>query len=340
MLYDLIIIGGSAAATAAGVYAARRGLNVAVVTKEFGGEVATSGEIANWPGIIKTDGIALAQQFKEHLLANRVPIQEGVEVERVIKQDDGAFCVSAVTDGVHMANEKVPALRSSEGAKKCDLLAKTVIVATGLHPRELSVPGEKEYRGKGVSYCTVCDGPLFGGKVTAVIGGGNSALEAGLMLADIASQVYVINKNPQFKGEKVLLDNLNSKKNVQIIYSAMTTEIFGDQFVRGLRFIRNGQPRRSGEVGAPTGMSEELKVDGVFVHIGQIPNCGVVPPEVAKDEFGQIKVNANCETNVPGLYAAGDVTDVPFKQIVIASAQGCIAALSAVQYLNRLEFKM
>ena len=325
-MYDLIIIGGSAAATAAGVYAARRGLNIVVVTKEFGGEVATSGEVANWPGIIKTDGVALAQQFKEHLASYKVPIQEGVLVESIVKQDDGIFCVSGRTDhGPKMAMERLP--DGQDGTSPCDFLAKAVIVTTGLHPRELNIPGEKEYRGKGVSYCTVCDGPVFGGKTTAVIGGGNSALEAGLMLADIASQVYVINKNSQFKGEKVLLDNLMSKKNVVIIYSAMTTEIIGDQFVTGLKYKDKD------------GAEQELKVEGIFVHIGQIPNSGVVPPEVIKDQFGQIKVNANCETNIPGLYAAGDVTDVPFKQIVIAAAQGCIAALSAVQYLNRLEHK-
>lgn len=312
-MFDLVIIGGSAAATAAGVYAARRGLNFKIITKEFGGEVATSGEIGNWPGIPMTDGITLAQQFKDHLKANNVEPEEGIEVEKIVKQEDGIFCITAKHDG-------------ERSESKCDYLAKAVIVTSGVHPRELNVPGEKEFRNKGVSYCTTCDGPLFGGKVTVTIGGGNSALESALMLADISKEVYVINKNAFFKGDQVLIDNLAKKSNVKIIYSAKTKEIIGDQFVKSLKYSD-----ASGE--------HELAVDGIFVHIGQIPNSSLIGPGVELDAFGQIKVNANMETNILGLYAAGDVTDVPFKQIVIAAGQGCIATLSAVQYLNRLSTK-
>lgn len=320
--YDLIIIGGSAAATAAGVYAARRGLNFKIITKDFGGEVATSGVIDNWPGVIHTDGLSLSDQFKAHLKANGVEPEEGVEVRSIVKQSDGLFCVSVNKDGEIMAADKTQPV-DTENAPACDFDAKAIIVSTGVHPRLLGVPGEKEFRNKGVTYCTTCDGPLFQGKVTTVIGGGNSALEAALMLADIASQVYVINKNPQFKGEKVLIDNLASKKNVQVIYSAMTTEIVGEQFVTAVRYTDKD------------GKSQELKTDGAFIHIGQIPNSFPVPAEVAKTPTGEIIVDANMATNVPGLFAAGDVTNVPFKQIVIAAGQGCIAALSAVQYLNR-----
>ncbi len=298
-MLDLIIIGGSSAATPAAIYAARRGLKFKIVTKDFGGELATSGEIGNWPGIVSTSGIALAQQFREHLEALKVEIDEGIEVEKIIKRESG-FCIGI------------------EG-NTCAYEAKTVIVATGAHPKELNIPGEKEFRTKGVSYCTVCDGPIFSGKVTATIGGGNSALESALMLADISSKVYVINKNPAFKGEQVLIDNLKAKKNVEIIFNAKTTEIFGNEFTQGLRYN-----------------DQEIKVDGIFVHIGMIPNSFIVPDEVAKDQFGYIKVNANCETNLPGLFAAGDVTDVPFKQNPIAAGQGTIALLSAVGYLNRL----
>lgn len=307
-MFDLIIIGGSAAATTAGIYAARRGLNFKIITKDFGGEVATSGEIGNWPGVSQTDGINLVNQFREHLKFYNVIVEEGVEVAKVAKQSDGAFCITT----------------KKNDSSVCDYVAKTVIVATGVHPRELSVPGEKEFRNKGVSYCTVCDGPLFGGKITAVVGGGNSALEAGLMLADIATKVYIINKNSEFKGDKILLDKLMSKKNVDIIYSANTSQIAGEQFVMALKY-----GDQSGE--------HELKVDGVFVHIGMIPNSYIVPAEVQKNDVGEIIVSKNCETNIPGLYAAGDVTDVPFNQIVIAAGQGCIATLSAVNYLNRLK---
>ncbi len=349
-MYDLIIIGGSAAATAAGVYAARRGLNFKILTKEFGGEVATSGEIGNWPGIPMTDGVSLAQQFKDHLAYYNVEPEQGVEVVSVTKQPDGNFCISTKHEdmgtvpilslensGLQNRGSSVSQPRQSEGeigtgdkmgapatGMTCDYVAKAVILATGVHPRELGVPGEKEYRNKGVSYCTTCDGPIFKDKVVVTIGGGNSALESALMLADIASHVYVVNKNATFKGEQVLMDNLKTKKNVEIITNAKTKEILGDKFVTTVRY--------TDQVGA----DKDLSVSGVFVHIGMVPNSYLAPADTVKNQFGEIKVNANCETNIPGLYAAGDVSDVPFKQIVIAAGQGCIATLAAVQYLNRL----
>lgn len=305
-MYDLIIIGGSAAATSAGIYAARRGLNFKIITKDFGGEVATSGEIGNWPGISQTDGISLAKQFKEHLKFYNVILEEGVEVESISKQDSGAFCVKIVG-----------------GQAGCAYEAKSVIVATGVHPRELEIPGEKEFRNKGVSYCTVCDGPLFKDKIVAIIGGGNSALESGLMMSDIAKSVFVINKNPVFTGDNILADKLKDRENVNIIYEATTKEIIGNGFVKGLKYLDK------------SGNMQELQAAGIFVHIGMVPNSQIAPAEVKKNKFGEIIVNKNCETNMPGLYAAGDVTDVPFKQIVIAAGQGSIAALSSVQYINK-----
>ena len=308
-MFDLIIIGGSAAATAAGIYAARRNLNFKMITKDFGGEVATSGEIGNWPGVIQTDGITLAQQFKEHLKFYGIEPEEGIEVEKITRLEDGTFCI-AVKDNK---------------TGRCDYAAKAVIVATGVHPKELNIPGEKEFRNKGVTYCTVCDGPLFSGKIVTVIGGGNSALESGLMLTDIAEKVYVINKNPVFKGDTILLDKLKTKKNVEIIYNAKAKEIIGGEFVSGLKY--------DDEVGD----TQEFKVDGIFVHIGMAPNSALVPPETEKNSFGEVVVNKNCETNIPGLYAAGDLTDVPFKQIIIAAGQGTTAVLNVVNYLNKLK---
>jgi len=305
MIFDLIIIGGSAAATSAGIYAARRNLNFKIITKEFGGEVATSGEIGNWPGISKTDGVALAAQFKKHLKSYGVEPEEGVEAEKIVVQPDGSFLVES---------------------KAGNYKAKTIIITTGVHPRELGVPGEKEFRNKGVSYCTVCDGPLFAGKTVATVGGGNSVLESALMLSDIAKKVYVINKNPQFKGDRILIDNLAQKENVQIIYNVLAKEIVGSEFVSGLKYKPEDSPQEL-----------EIKVDGVFVHVGMVPNSGLVPENVEKNQFGEIVVNQNCETNITGLYAAGDVTNVPFKQIVVAAGQGCVATLSAVNYLNRLK---
>ncbi len=322
--YDLVIIGGSAAAAAAGIYAVRRNLNFKIISKDFGGEVATSGEVDNYPGVPDSNGLELAEKFKKHLADYGVEPEIGIEVEKVTKQEDGTFCITAKTGKeVAMAAEKMP--ENGNTAPKCDYIAKTVLIATGVHPRELNVPSEKELRNKGVSYCSVCDGPLFPGKVVATIGGGNSALESAIMMADIATKVYVINKNPAFKGDQILMDNLLSKKNVEIIYNAMTSQISGDGFVSGLKYKdQNGQ-------------EQELKVDGIFIHIGMIPNSQLVSSEVEKTKAGEIIVSKNCETNIPGLFAAGDVTDVSFKQIVIAAGQGCCALLQAVSYLNRLK---
>lgn len=321
--YDLIIIGGSAAATAAGIYAARRKLSFKIITKEFGGEVATSGEIDNYPGVPDTDGIALSGAFRKHLEKYGVEIEEGVEVADISKQGD-LFCISAKKDGQpKAAGDKLKA--HMQDGQKCDYEAKAVIVTTGVHPRELNVPGEKEFRGRGVTYCTTCDGPLFAGKITATIGGGNSALESAIMMAGIASKVYVINKNPGFKGDAILVDKVTKDPKTTVVYEAGTKEIVGDKgkFVTGLKY----QDKE--------GKTKELNVDGILVHIGMVPNSELVK-QIEKNDFGEVKVDKFCKTNIPGLFAAGDVTDVPFKQIGIAVGQGITAVLSAIDYINKL----
>lgn len=304
-MLDLIIIGGSAAGASAAIYAARRGLKFSVITKEFGGEVALSGDVDNWLGIKHTTGIELADTFTDHMKSYNPEIVEGFLVTKIEKRADGTFAVT--TDDATVRE------------------ARTVLVGTGMHSRVLGVPGEKEYRLKGVSYCTVCDGPVFKDKVTVTIGGGNSALESALMMADIATQVTVINKNASFKGEKVLLDNLLKKKNVHIVYEAITTEITGDgKFARGLKYTTKD------------GVEHAMAMDGAFVHIGQIPNTQMLPADIAKDDFGYVKIGVDGATSLAGLFAAGDVTNGAHKQIIIAAGQGAAACLSAVQYINRL----
>lgn len=307
MLYDLIIIGGSAAAAAAGIYAARRRLNFKIIAKDFGGEVALSGEIENYPGFIKTNGVELSQKFKEHLAHYQVVPEIGIFVKN-IKQEGNKFILEAVKEDQSIAYE-----------------TKSVIIATGVKPRKLNIPGEKEHEGKGVSYCTVCDGPLYQKKLVATIGGGNSALESALMLSKIATKVFLVTINPEMKGENTLIEKVKATKNIELVTNAVTTKIVGAEFVTGLEY----QDKNANQ-------AKQIEVNGVFIHVGMIPNSQLVP-QVEKNDFGEIIVDQAGRTSVAGLFAAGDVTNIPYKQIGIASGMGIAATLAAVDYLNRLK---
>jgi len=304
-IYDSIIIGASAAGISSAIYLKRRGINFLILAKDIGGEMALSGTVDNYPGIPKTTGLELTKKFKEHLESY------GIEVinEEVIKLDKNNDLFVIFTN------------------KNNTYYSKTVIIATGSKPKKLNIPGEEEFYHKGVSYCSVCDMPLFKNKVVAIIGGGNSALEAGLMAADICKYAYIINKNPSFKGDKVLIEQLERKENIKIIYNALTQEIYGDKFVKGIKYL---------DIISNT--IQDINVDGVFIHIGMKPNSEFIPDSWnVKNTYGEIIINKLCETNVTGLFAGGDVTDIPFKQIGIAVGHGIICALSAVNYLNKLK---
>jgi alkyl hydroperoxide reductase subunit AhpF len=312
-MFDLIIIGAAAAGCTAAVYAARRNLNFIIITKDIGGEVALSGEVENWPGQIHTTGVQLAQDFHKHAMSYQTSIKNGLIVTG-IKQEGKHHVVSTV-----------------DGAGKIeDFTAKTVIVGSGIHPRTLGITGEDTLRGKGVTYCTVCDGPLYKNRITATVGSGNSALESALMMAGIAKQVFVLSKfadtpetNGGFpKGENILIDKLKQLTNVTIIYGAQTKKIIGTDFVTGLAYCDS------------TGVEHEITVDGVMVHIGMIPNSDFVTT-AEKNSAKEIIVNQKCETTVPGIFAAGDVTNIPYKQISIAAGHGATAALAAIEYINR-----
>ncbi len=305
---DVIIIGGSAAGTAAGIYLARRQMKLRVLTLEWGGEVATSGEISNYPGFVQTDGIQLSEKFLEHLRSYKIEPEIGIKVTSIKKLAEGHFLLEAKKDDASFSYE-----------------AKAIIVASGSRPRELNVPGEKEFRGRGLSYCTVCDGPLFKDKVVVTIGGGDSANESEIMMNEIAKKVYVLTKNPDMKGDPSLIARLKACKNVNIVPNANTTRILGEKFVTGVEYEDT-----------ITKEKKVIEAEGVFVHIGMIPNADFLPQEVAKNPYGEIIVDQNCMTSVPGLFAAGDVTALPFKQIGIAVGQGIIAALAAVTYVNKL----
>ncbi len=315
-LLDLVIIGAAAAGCAAAVYAARRNLKFVIVAKDIGGEVALSGDVDNWPGIIHTTGFALADQFYKHAASYGV-------------QADIGFAVTEIT------KEKNYFIVKTENYSKQEKIyyTKTVLIGSGIHPRELGIPGEKELRGKGVTYCTVCDGPLYKGKITATIGAGNAGLESALMMAELATKVYFITKFPNTKetkggfpkGENILIDKVKKAPNVEIIYSAQTTEILGKDVVEGLSYLDLN-----------TNETKQISINGAMVHIGNIPNSSFATI-VDRTPLGEIIVDLKCATSVPGIFAAGDVTTVPYKQIVIAAGQGVTAALSAIEYINKWE---
>lgn len=306
---DILIIGGSAVATAVGIYAARDRVKLKVVSADWGGEVATSGEIENYPGFIHTNGIALADEFLKHLKANGVEPEIAVRIEEIVKNSDGTFTAKGKKNSAEVSYQ-----------------AKSIIIGTGVHPRELNVPGEKEFRNKGVSYCSVCDMPLFRGKTVAVIGGGNSALESLLMATKIAGKVYSINLNPEFNGEAVYVEQVKKAPNVELVTNAKTTEIIGEKFVTGLKYTDT-----------KTNATKELTgLNGIFIHVGMIPNSDFVKSLGVKlNQYGEIEVDSNAQTNVPGLFAAGDVTNTPYKQIAVATGHGVVAALAAISYLRR-----
>ncbi len=316
--YDLVIIGAAAAGSAAAIYAARRNLNFLVVSKDIGGEVALSGEVNNWPGIIDTTGAQLAKDFHDHLKHYEVDIKNGFEVNK-IEQKNNYHIVKAKNDN----NEKL------------DLSTTAVIVASGIHPRHLNIEGEEDLKGKGVTYCTVCDGPLFKGKTTATIGAGNSALESALMMSEIAKKVYLVTKYPNNeeknggfpKGEDILINKVKNLDHVEILYNADTNAVLGQDKVTGIKY----EDLNSGE-------EHELDVDAVMVHIGMIPNSDFVDC-AKKNNYKEIEVDIKCRTSCDGLFAAGDVTNIPFKQIAIATGHGVTAALSAIEYINKWEKK-
>jgi alkyl hydroperoxide reductase subunit AhpF len=303
---QIIIIGSSAAGLSAAIYCARRGIMPRVVGFDAGGEMLLSGEIGNYPGAGLTDGWKLTEQFVNQARTYGIIPEIGIKV-RAIGVFDNGFIVRAEQDN-----------------QSLEYQAKTVIIATGGHPRELNVPGEKEFRGKGVSYCTVCDGPVFKGKTTATIGGGDSANESGIMLSDIADRVYVITKNQDMKGDVSLIKRLKNCQRVTMIYNALTTKIIGGKFVEAVEY----KDQTTGEL-------RQIKTDGVFIHIGLIPNSDFCPPELKRNARGEIIVDKIMATSMPGVFAAGDVTDTPYKQIGVAVGQGIAAALSCFDYLNK-----
>ena len=306
-MYDLLIIGGGPAGVAAGVYAARKQLKTALVAGEFGGQSIVSADVQNWIGTKSISGLDLAKNLEEHLRAHKdVEILQPDLVEKIEKIDDG-FRAS-----------------TKEGKK---IEARTVLVATGSSRKKLNVPGEKELDGRGVVYCSTCDAPIFQGKATAVIGGGNAGLEAVVDLLGYASKIYLLEFSDTLKGDPVTQEKIKKDKKVEILLNAKTTEIVGDKFVTGLKY----EDRKSGE-------ARELKLEGVFVEIGAIPNFGFVKDLVEVNKIGEIVVDHKTQqASQPGIWAAGDASDVLYKQNNISSGDAIKAVLNIVEYLNKGE---
>ncbi|NKQ13239.1 alkyl hydroperoxide reductase subunit F [Pseudomonas sp. SST3] len=305
--FDVLVVGGGPAGAAAAIYAARKGIRTGVAAERFGGQVLDTMAIENFISVNETEGPKLARALENHVREYDVDIMN--------LQRAAALIPASTEGGLHE-------IKLENGGS---LKAKTLILATGARWREMNVPGEQEYRGRGVAYCPHCDGPLFKGKRVAVIGGGNSGVEAAIDLAGIVAQVTLLEFDSQLRADAVLQKKLHSLPNVTVITSALTSEVSGDgQKVNGLVY----KDRNSSEF-------HTLELEGIFVQIGLLPNSDWLKGTVELTSRGEIIVDARGETSLPGIFAAGDVTTVPYKQIVIAVGEGAKASLSAFDHLIR-----
>jgi thioredoxin-disulfide reductase len=304
MTYDLIIIGGGPTAITAGIYAARQKLKTLLITESFGGQIVKKAvNIENYPGFEKISSKELIKNFEKHLRK----FDLGIEIDSVIKLEKKVNFLSVFT-------------------KKNKFQAKAVIIASGRSPQHLKIPGEKEFLGKGVSYCVQCDGPLFENKTVAVIGGGNAAFEAALFLSKIAKKIYILEYSPKVKADKINQGLVKNSGKCEVITNVVLKEIKGDKFVSSLVFEDKKISKE-----------KTLSVEGVFIEIGFQPAISFVNRDLVDfNEKNEIKINPKtCKTKTVGLFAAGDVTDIKNKQIVIAAGEGAKAALSAAQYLMK-----
>ena len=301
--FDVLVVGGGPAGAAAAIYAARKGIRTGIAAERLGGQLLDTVGIENFISVKETEGHKLASGLEQHVTTYDVDVMNSQRAEGL-----------SVGDLIEV--------KLNGGAR---LLARAVIIATGARWREIGVPGEREYRNRGVAYCPHCDGPLFKGKRVAVIGGGNSGVEAAIDLAGLVSHVTLIEFDARLRADAVLRARLNSLPNVVVITGAETCAVIGDgQRVTGLEY----RERSSGEM-------RELEVAGVFVQIGLVPNTDWLKGTVRLSPRGEVEVDARGQTSVPGIFAAGDCTVVPYKQIVIAMGEGAKASLSAFDHLIR-----
>lgn len=300
-MYDLIIIGGGPAGITAGIYAARKNLKTLLLTKDFIGQLGDAGVIENWPGNISVTGPQLMQNFENHLRTFEIDIKE----EKVLTVE----------------KSETFEIRSEEKNYK----AKAVIITTGRNPRPLNLPGEKEYVGKGVSYCVTCDGPLFRDKRVVVVGGGNAGLEGALELSEYAKEVYVLELAEKLPGDELLVKQISKKPNITVLLQARAEVIKGSDFVEELVYQDLADNKK-----------KTIETKGIFVRIGSIPVTNILNSLVDYNKKGEIVIDyETCTTKTTGLFAAGDVTNVQGKQVIVAAGEGCKALLSAYDYIKK-----
>ncbi len=300
-MYDTIIIGAGPAGLAAGIYAIRREMKTLILTKNIGGQIMWSSLIENYPGFKSIPAPKLTEKMGNHLKSLGAEIKNA-EVKEIKKLETGDFEIS-------VENKK--------------FAAKTVVVALGAVPRQLGVPGEKNLLGRGVAYCANCDGPLFKGKTVAVVGGGNSALDAAEVLSKIAAKIYLIHQFDEFQGFEKLVSEIRAKKNVEIILWSKVEEIIGADKVSMVKIRRTKNK-----------IASKIAIDGIFIEIGFVPQTELVTKLARRNENKEIIINNKGETSLPGLFAAGDAANTAFKQITIAVGSGTIAALAAYRYVQ------
>lgn len=301
-VYDTIVIGSGPAGLTAAIYAGRREMKTLVIGQLLGGQLVWASEIENYPGFKSITAHELTQKMQEQVLSIGIEIKTA-EIKKIEKAENDEY---VITNG------------------KDTYRAKTIIIAIGLVPRRLAVKGEEELTGRGVSYCANCDGPFFKNKTVAVIGGGNAALDAADVMSKIAAKVYLIHRLKTCEGFEILFHEIKNRPNVELLLDSQVQEIVGANKVEELVVSNN-----------ETNAKQNIKIDGVFIEVGRIAHTDLVADLLERDERNQIIVDAKACTSAPGIFAAGDVTNVPFKQITIACGQGTIAALSAYEYLQK-----
>lgn len=302
LIYDLIVIGGGPAGLNAALYAKRKGRDVAVIGEALGGQMLDTSTVENYIGTDGNTGSSLSESFARNIRNLEVPVLEYYFVDSWEQGDDGIFTLTAGNGQSYQA--------------------RTLIVATGSSPRHLNVPGEEQLANRGLSYCAICDGPLFRNKRHVIVGGGNSAVEAAIDMARIASEVEIVQRST-FRADQILMDELNSYPNVTTHTQTDIVSIEGEEKVSGVT-VHNKE----------TDETHTIPTDAVFIEIGHIPNLGPFEGDLDVNGSGEIIVDMQNQTNIPGIFAAGDVTDTPYKQIIIAAAEGAKAALSANNYLT------